>query len=57
MAFNCKVLKSNILSIVILLLSNQFLFAQNSFTDYQKTFSRVSKAFVNREETLKKEFE
>jgi murein L,D-transpeptidase YafK len=57
MAFNCKVLKSNILSILILLLSNQILFAQNSFTDYQKTFSRVSKAFSNREESLKREFE
>ena len=57
MEFNCKLLKSNILSILILLMSNQFLFAQNSFTDYQKTFSRVSKAFANREEPLKKEFE
>jgi murein L,D-transpeptidase YafK len=57
MAFNCKVLKSNILSIFFLLLSNQILFAQNSFTDYQKSFSRVAKAFTNREESLKKEFE
>jgi murein L,D-transpeptidase YafK len=57
MAFIYKPLISNILTISILLLSSLSSLAQNSFTDYQKSFSRVSKAFINREETLKKEFE
>jgi murein L,D-transpeptidase YafK len=30
--------------------------AQSSFVEYQKSFSRVSKAFANREDTLKKQF-
>lgn len=57
MAFNYKQLKSNLLTILLLLICSQTLFAQNSFTDYQKSFSRVAKAFTNREESLKKEFE
>jgi murein L,D-transpeptidase YafK len=57
MAFIYNQLRSNILIILLLLLSNSYLIAQNSFTDYQKSFSRVSKAFVNREDDLKKEFE
>lgn len=57
MLFNCKQLKSNILTILILLLSNKMLFAQNSFTDYQKNYNKVSRAFAKWEETLKKEFE
>lgn len=31
--------------------------AQNSFVDYQKSFSRVAKAFINCEDVLKSEFE
>ena len=30
--------------------------AQSSFVEYQKSFSRVSQAFANREDTLKKQF-
>ena len=30
--------------------------SQNSFVEYQKTFARVSKAFYNKEDTLKKQF-
>ena len=50
-------MNKQIISILIILLflggSNQ---AQNSFVDYQKGFSRVSQAFSNREDSLKKQF-
>lgn len=57
MAFIYKPLIYNTLTLFLLLLSNQSLVGQNSFTDYQKSFSRVYKAFANKEEALKKEFE
>jgi hypothetical protein len=34
----------------------QISFSQSSFVDYQKSFSRVSQAFINKEVALKKQF-
>lgn len=53
----CKTLKFKVLSIILLVTTQQLVLGQNAFTDYQKSFSRVSKAFANKEESLKKEFE
>lgn len=53
--------RSNLLSSflwLILMLGSQAVIgqSQNSFVEYQKTFARVSKAFYNKEDTLKKQF-
>jgi murein L,D-transpeptidase YafK len=41
---------------VFLLAMVHFSFSQSSFVDYQKSFSRVSQAFINKEVALKKQF-
>ena len=47
--------KQLLLAIITLFFVRGFAQSQNSFIDYQKGFSRVSQAFLNREDSLKKQ--